>query len=90
MQASISSGCRNASALWGGMGYSLFCLRYSDPTSLPSETSTQLLLGRGTMTHLAVHADNGAMGDRGEGTCLKGQPMWSLRAPNRTGWRAYP
>jgi hypothetical protein len=37
----------------GRIGYSLICLRSPDPTSSPSETSTQLLLGRGAMIHLA-------------------------------------
>jgi hypothetical protein len=32
MHASIFSGCRNAIALQGGMGYSLICLRSPDPT----------------------------------------------------------
>jgi hypothetical protein len=50
------SGCRNHSALDGvwEMGYSLIYLRSPDPTSPPCETSTQLLLGRGVMTHLAA------------------------------------
>jgi hypothetical protein len=37
-----------------GMGHSLICLRSPDPTNPLSETSTQLLLGRGAMTHLAT------------------------------------
>jgi hypothetical protein len=75
-------GCRNA-GLWllrmhewyccpWGMGYSLICLRSPDPTIRPSETSIQLLLGRGVMmTHLAALCWQwGGGGDRGEGTCF--------------------
>jgi hypothetical protein len=48
------SGCRAPSALHGGWDTHLSVLRFPDPTSPPSETSIQLLLGRGTMTCLAA------------------------------------
>jgi hypothetical protein len=56
-----------------GMGYSLICLRFPDPTNPHSETSTQLLLGRGAMTHLS--ASCWQWGDRGWGM---GRLIWKV------------
>jgi hypothetical protein len=93
-------GCRNAGlhllrmqewycSPWE-MGYSLICLRSPDPTNPPSETSTQLLLGRGMMTHLATSCWQWGNGGIGERVLFSGVDPCSLKGlPDRMGWRAH-
>jgi hypothetical protein len=72
-------GCRAHSALMGDGGTCLFLSSDPpDPTSLPSERSTQLLLGKGAATHQADSCWQWGRRWRGSvGALIRGWPVWS-------------
>jgi hypothetical protein len=55
--------------------------RFPDPTSPPSETNTQLLLGRGAMTHLAASCWQWGDGGVGVVILVSGFDLCSLQRP---------
>jgi hypothetical protein len=60
----------------------LICLRSLDPTNPPSETSTQMLLGKGAMTHLVASCWQWSMGRKiGVVLLVSGVDLCSLQGP---------
>jgi hypothetical protein len=67
------------------MGYSLICLRSPGPTNPPSETSTQLLLGREVMAHLAAFCWQWGDGEIGESVLVSGVDQVVSMGPWKNG-----